>query len=155
MDLFEDWLTQKNQAELIQRALTDSSYINRLQREKKSPTKVNKELATLGDSILKFGLSIIFFDNCKNITEKKKKYEEDEFLVSVIARKYDLLKYIYLDDQNYEIPQDYNFLKHQKRGKKSPHKFIATAVEAMIGAIYLETKDLEAVIKLIESWTKW
>lgn len=152
MDLFEKWLNRKNESEIVKRALTDTSYKNKLQRERKDPTKTNKELGTLGDSILKFCLSIIYYDNCKNITEKKKEFEEDEFLVHRIARKYDLLKHIFLDDSNHDIPQNYDFQKPQINGKKSPHKFIATAVEAMIGAIYLETNDLKGVTELVKSW---
>ncbi len=36
--------------------------------------------------------------------------------------------------------------------KESPDKFKATAVEAMIGAIYKETNDLKPIIELLDSW---
>ncbi len=53
---------------------------------------------------------------------------------------------------------NYDYIKPQKTSggnkKESPHKFIETAVEAMIGAIYLETKDLNEINKLLDSWTK-
>ena len=45
-------------------------------------------------------------------------------------------------------------IKRLVRIGKSPHKYIATAVEAMIGAIYKEEGKLNKIIELIDSWCK-
>ena len=46
-------------------------------------------------------------------------------------------------------------IKHLARiGKKSPHKYITTAVEAMIGSIYKEEGKSDKIIELIDSWCK-
>lgn len=46
-----------------------------------------------------------------------------------------------------KIPKDYDYVS--KKGKK-PRKDIATAVEAMIGAIYKEINNLGKIINLIK-----
>lgn len=38
-----------------------------------------------------------------------------------------------------------------KKGK-SPHKYIATAVEAMVAAIYYNNNNLEEIEEILESW---
>lgn len=44
---------------------------------------------------------------------------------------------------------------HPKKGKDSPSKYIATAVEALIAAIYLDNKeDFSLVVKIAEHWKK-
>ena len=94
----------------------------------------------------------------ENLSVKKATIESDKYLVKVIARHYDMLKYIHIDSYDKKMKRDYNFIipdKTEGRNKKdSPHKYIATAVEAMIGAIYKEEKDLQLIIELIDSWLK-
>jgi dsRNA-specific ribonuclease len=114
---------------------------------------VNSELATYGDALLKYALSEMLYGSVENITEEKKKYESDEVLVSVIARHYDLLQYIRFDKGNKRIPRDYNFKK--KKQKDSPHKYIATTVEALLAAVYLDYgKSTEVVFYIVEQWKK-
>ena len=38
-----------------------------------------------------------------------------------------------------------------KKGK-SPHKYIATAVEAMVAAIYNNNNNLEEIEKILDNW---
>lgn len=148
MDKFEEYLKEKEN-EKIKLALTDTtavtlkkSGINKKNKEFEAVNsqESNKQLSTLGDSIIKFYLCSYFYGKAENISEKKKYYETDEFLVSVIAKHYNILDK--LDYDSTKKPNDYKYIKRGKtstgKNKKShnDHKFIATAVEAMIGAIY-------------------
>ena len=49
------------------------------------------------------------------------------------------------------MPDDYDYGEH-KGNNHNPHKYIATAVEAMVGAIYKETKDSDSIIEHLKSW---
>lgn len=149
-DLFQYWLARKDKSALIERALTDRSY------KKENPylkdENVNYSLATFGDSIIKGCLSRILLDKVDKLSEEKKKYETDEFFVRTIAKHYSLIDYIRKDKTDPKMPNDYEY-SSEKKGRE-PHKYIATAVEAMVGAIYLETEDLEAITAMIEAWMK-
>lgn len=149
-DLFQYWLAKKDKSALIERALTDRSY------KKENPylkdENVNYSLATFGDSIIKGCLSRILLDKVDKLSEEKKKYETDEFFVRTIAKHYSLIDYIRKDKTDPKMPNDYEY-SSEKKGRE-PHKYIATAVEAMVGAIYLETEDLKAITAMIEAWMK-
>lgn len=114
---------------------------------------MNTELATYGDAVLKLALcQILWGSNISKFTEKKQKYEEDETLVKVVAKYYNLLDFIKFDDKK---PKDYNYLKSDtKKNGKNTHKFIATAVEACLGAIYVEGNDMVKVVEIVKSWKK-
>jgi len=148
-DLFEYWLERKDKSAWVQRALTDRSYKknNPLLRDE----DVNSSLATFGDSIIKYCLSLILLDKVDKLSKEKEKYETDEFLVKTIAKHYKMLDHIRKDTSDDNIPNNYNYSK--KKGGSS-HKYIATAVEAMVGAIYFETEDLKAITAMIEAWMK-
>ena len=115
--------------------------------------KTNTELATYGDALLKCAFCKILFDEgVPNITEGKKNYESDKVLVEVIARHYELLKYIHFDKNDDKIPRDYDY-RNPKKGKASPYKYIATAVEALIAAVYLDNKEnFGLVIEIAKHW---
>ena len=71
-----------------------------------------------------------------------------------------MLKYIHYDQKDKKIPQDYDYkipgkTSSGKNKKSSSYKYIATAVEAMIGAIYLETKDLDKISELLLKWKEF
>lgn len=70
-----------------------------------------------------------------------------------------MLKYIHYDQIDKNIPQDYDYNKPGKTSgknkKTSSYKYIATAVEAMIGAIYLETNDLDKISELLLKWKEF
>ena len=148
-DLFEYWLHRKDKSPWVQRALTDRSF------KKENPllkdADVNFSLATFGDSIIKSSLSLVLLDKVDKLSEEKKKYETDEFLVKTIAKHYKIINYIQKDKNDSKMPNNYNYSKGVGR---SSHKYIATAVEAMVGAIYFETEDLKAITAMIENWTK-
>lgn len=137
-DLFLQYL-QKDHP-LIKRALTDTSYKNYyLHNEKKEYLgQTNKELATLGDSLLKTILCIRLLDEKIPLSKSIEKYITDKILVKVIAKEYDLLKFMRYDQNDEKIPSDYLYSENEET-----HKYIASAVEAMLGAIYLYNESLD------------
>lgn len=158
MDLFEKYLENKDIYEFVKRALRAESY------KKEHPSLENKDvapdLATLGDAIIKLCYTKYFLDKVEQLSKEVEKYVTDERFVTVIARHYDLLKHIYYYKDDDKIKQDYDYNKPGKTSsgknkKSSPHKYIATAVEAMIGAIYLETKDLDKISELLLQWKEF
>lgn len=159
-DLFGDWLKREDTSNLISKALTDKSYkdiyreINKCEMD---DYNTNFEMATYGDSILKMGLMTILYEKeIKKPTEVKKKYESDEALVKYIASHYNILSKIKYNRNkilvdNYDYDSNY---KYDKNGKKNGNhcKFIATCVEALLAAIYMETKDMDVILKIINYW---
>jgi dsRNA-specific ribonuclease len=135
-----------------QRALTASSYKNIDHSLEDADT--NSELATYGDALLKLAFCKILFDkDVSNITVEKQKYEPDKVFVEIIAQHYELLNYIRFDESNNNIPQDYGYRESSKKGKDSPSKYIATAVEALIAAFYLDNKeDFSLVVEIAKHW---
>ena len=160
MDLFEEYLKKENSSIWVKRALTDSSYKRKYEEDnnKKYQGQTNKDLATYGDAVIKLCILELKLDQTDNLTIDKSFIESDENLVRVIAKHYNMLEYIHTDTKNKNIKRDYNFIKPNKTSgnyrKASPHKYIATAVEAMIGAIYKEEGKLDKIIELMDSWCK-
>ena len=152
MDLFEEYLNKRDSYELVKRALTDKSY------RKIKPELLNKEintdLATYGDAVIKLCFCEILLDNSDKLTNEKSTYESDKYLVDVVAKHYDLLKYINKDNVDVKLALDYNYDNHKSKNGNSA-KYIATAVEAMIGAIYKETKDLDSIVELLKTWMEF
>ena len=74
-------------------------------------------------------------------------------MVDVIARHYSLIEYIHKNSQDSNLPNDYNYENYQSENHNRT-KYIATCVEAMIGAIYKEINDLKPIIELLDSWRK-
>jgi len=161
MDLFEEYLNKKDTYRWVKIALTDpsfNSYRSKGIRKKDpkyeelhKPLPDNLDLALLGDAIIKFIYSDYLLDRVELLTEEKKKYESDKVFVEKIAKHYDLINYIDFDKDDSKIPHDYNYEK-SKGVNSNPHKYIATAVEAMIGAIYKETNELQSIRELLISW---
>lgn len=155
MDKIEELLNNPRTG-LQKQALTDKSY-------KKTPNnqdcKINFELATYGDAILKCALCKIYFEreNKDNfgfkgkLTEWKKQYESDEVLIKFIARHYDILNFLNFDRDDTKKPHDYDY---QGKNAKRRYKYIATAMEASIAAGYLENGENE-VIEIIKQWIEW
>ena len=154
MDKIEE-LLKNPQTDLQKQALTDKSY-------KKTPNnqdcKINFELATYGDAILKCALCKIYFEreNKDNfgfkgkLTEWKKQYESDEVLIKLIARHYDILNFLNFDSGDTKKPQDY---KYEDKNAKRRYKYIATAMEACVAAVYIENGENE-VIEIVKQWIK-
>lgn len=152
MDLFEEWIMKDN--ELIEYALTDKSYksvYSKEHHENLPKNKTNFELATYGDAILKMCIMEILYDKrIEKPTEEKKKYESDKALV-LIAKKYNLLDRI---KTNGERAKSYDY-EHNKTKKGNKCKYIATCVEAIIAAIYINTGNLYKLKELICSWMNY
>ena len=159
MDLFEEYLDKREESKWVKRALTDRSFKKESQ-EKKGKTlpkdETNEDLATYGDAVIKLGYLDIMLDKVKQPSQDKQKLESDEFFVTIIAKHYKLLNYIRIDSSDSKIAIDYVYNKKKepkKSNARNPHKYIATAVEAMIGAIYIEEdKKLEPIIELLREW---
>lgn len=161
MDLFEEYLNKKETSKWVKRALTDTSYKN--VDHSLTDNDINKELATYGDKIISHCYAEILLDNCEQLSKEIEKYIGDERFVTVIAKHYHLIenKYISVDENDPNIVNhlNYGYQKPKKtpggNKKESPDKFKATAVEAMIGAIYKEINDLTHIIELLDSWIKF
>ena len=150
MDKFGEYV--KDEGHLTrQQALTSKSYKNvdhSLQDQ-----NTNCELATYGDALLKLAYCrILFEEDPKNITIKKQTYEADKVLVEVIAKHYNLLEHLLFDEKDCNIPKDYKY-REPKKGKDSSSKYIATAVEALLAAFYLDNENnLELVLEIVKHW---
>lgn len=150
MDAFERYLEQ-NKCNPECRALTCKSYGEVYKREHHceiEPKETNFELATYGDALLKFALCSLLLDKCTQLTEEKKQYETDKFLIETVAKHYQLLDYMNFDRSNNKIPQCYEAFENEST------KYIATTVEAVLGAIYQKNEDFQEISGLVESWTK-
>ena len=153
MDIFAEYICAHKDDEIC-RALTCVSYkkvYQKQHRKELDDKQTNFELATYGDALLKFALCNLLLNEVSQLSEHKKQYEEDKFLIEVVAQHYNLLEYIKFDREDKKIRQEYKFYKTQK-DKKNPTKYIATTVEAVLGAIYKENNDFGSICKLIESW---
>lgn len=147
-DAFENYL-KNGSSENRKRALTARSYKN-IDHEL-NDKQTNERLATYGDALLKLALCKILYEEEKveSITEEKKKYEEDKTLVKVVAKNYDLLRYIQYDENDQKIPKNYDY-------KNDSHKYIATAVEALLAAFYLDNdEDFASVVTVVREWKQW
>ena len=155
MDKIEE-LLKDPKTDLQKQALTDKSY-------KKTPNnqdcKINFELATYGDAILKCVLCKIYFEREDEdnfgfkgkLTVWKKQYESDEVLVKFIARHYDILNFLNFDRDDTKKPHGYDY---QGRNAKRRYKYIATAMEACIAAVYIENGENE-VVEIVKKWIRW
>lgn len=165
MDKIEELLNAKNNdraTPLQLRALTDKSYKNKTTHSQNND-EINFELATYGDAVLKLALCKIYREYkenglrfSENLSDWKKKYESDEVLVRVIAKHYNLLNFLRYDEKGNgkpeeQKPQDYD---HKGQNDKDRHKYIATAMEACIAAIYIENGENE-VIEIVKQWIEW
>lgn len=155
MDIFKEYLNAHKQDKNC-RALTCKSYKKVYQKEnceELADIKTNYEFATYGDALLNLSLCHIFLDKCEQLTKKKSDYETDEYLVKTVANYYNLLDYMNFDRQDKSIHQNYDYVKKEK-DNDGPYKYIATTVEAVLGALFKdEGKSFEEICYLVKSWT--
>ncbi|VEU83251.1 ribonuclease III domain-containing protein [Acholeplasma hippikon] len=130
MDKFEYYLNLNN--EYIKLALNPS---------------INKNLATLGDSVLKLALADLLYGKVKYLSEHIKFYNTDRTLVEDIGKHYQILNYIRKEELE-EVHHDYAYIKKGKN-KSNPKKYIATAIEALLGAIYLINNQTMDEVKAV------
>ena len=159
MDKFEKYLNEKDK--WIDLALTNNSYKNFIRNgiRKNNPRhedansfdKDNLDLSTLGDAIIKFVYVNIFINDNKieMLSKEIENYITDKYFITKIAKKYDILKHLKYDKSDSNMHTDYEYKNNENR------KFIATAVEAMIGAIYLINKDgnwFDEIASILKEW---
>ena len=154
-DPFLDYL-QNGSGKWHTRALTDKS----LQGDR-DESVTNVTLATYGDAVLKLALCELLLDHFEELTIEKAKYESDVSLIK-IAKHYDLLKYLNFNRRNRELPQDYDcrrlepsFTQSKKdrvRHHNHRRKYIATAIEAVLGAIYKDHRDFGEILEIVRGW---
>lgn len=160
MDKIEE-LLKDPKTDLQKQALTDTSYKNI--DHSLSDDDTNAELATYGDAVLKLALCKIYrysknagIKFSDNLSKWKEKHESDEVLVRVVAKHYNLLGFIKYDEKGNgkpkeQKPQDYD---HKGHNDNDRHKYIATAMEACIAAVYIENGENE-VIAIVKQWIHW
>lgn len=172
MDKIEE-LLKNPQTVLQKQALTDTSYKNI--DHSFSDDDTNFELATYGDAVLKLALCKIYREYkenglrfSENLSDWKKKYESDKVLVQVIAQHYKLLNFLEFDRNDKKKTNDYKYVdenkesgeekakdeEHPSEGTKRRYKYIATAMEACIAAVYIENGENE-VIEIVKKWIQW
>ena len=117
-DVFANCLERLKDNPLMIRALTDKSYseVQKLNKEKITPD--NFTLATYGDAVLKFAYCEVLFDT-ENMTEEKKKYENDEVLVVVIGNYYKILNKLKLNIYDKNMPTDYGWNPNKNKEDKA------------------------------------
>ena len=72
-------------------------------------------------------------------------------LVKFIARHYDILNCLNFDRDDTKKPHDYDY---QGKNAKRRYKYIATAMEACIAAVYIENGENE-IIDIVKQWIEW
>lgn len=161
MDKIEE-LLKDPKTDLQKQALTDKSYKNKTTHSQNND-EINFELATYGDAVLKLALCKVYRDKknagikfSDNLSQWKEKHESDEVLVRVIAKHYNLLNFLRYDEKGNgkpeeQKPQDYD---HKGQNDKDRHKYLATAMEACIAAVYIENGENE-VIEIVKQWIEW
>ena len=152
-DPFLEALKHKNKYKLMRKALTDSSYKNHQQKHGLEVTEDNLTLATYGDAVLKLAFCEILFDEEK-LSVEKSEYESDRSFVTYIGEKYRILECIKLDSDDGNMPKDYCW-KPNAKNEDNPHKRIATCIEAIIGAIYKQDKDMDEIIQIAKNWKEY
>ena len=156
MDIFEEYIS-KNKRNVECRALTCRSYkrvYQYEQGEQLSDDRTNSELATYGDALLSFVLCSIMLDKISPLSKRKQKYETDQFLIEKVAKHYNLLEYMNFDRDDDNIIEAYVFYDKTKNGcNNNPAKYIATTVEAVLGALYkYEKYSFDEICELVGSW---
>lgn len=115
-----------NNKELLERALTHSSY----NKEKNTKHQDNERLEFLGDAFLDAIISAELFENMSSVTEgkltKTRALIVCEKSLTRVARKYDMGQYMYMGHGE------------ESAGGRDRNSIIADAVEALIGALYLD-----------------
>lgn len=119
---------------LLKTALTHTSYAN------ENKIKSYERLEYLGDSILEFISSKYLFENYEKLSEgemtKVRAYSVCEDSLYQIALKHNFSDFLYLG-------------RSEKASKDNKKAILADIVEAIIAAIYLDSKDINIVQKFI------
>ena len=72
--------------------------------------------------------------------------------MTVIAAHYDIRKYLRYDDKDGNKGHGYDYEEHKGKGDH-PKKFLATAMEALLGAYFLDNNEsLKIVEPVVRRW---
>ena len=150
-------------------ALTDSSYRKKYQKEMKEANKGkpkkdrphpdieedNFNMATLGDAVLRLSLTnILYQEKVRGISKRRADYESDEVLVTSIAAYYDIREHLLFDSED-ENKIRYGYTYQGRQGNNNPQKFLATAMEALLGAYYLDhNESMKKINLVVKEWMK-
>ena len=156
----------EKRSEHCQLALTDRSYrpkYQKMMREKNKgkpkgkqsnePIPINFELGTLGDAVLRLSLTLMFYENGDELISKKRaRYESDKVLITKVAPYYNLRDVLRFDDEDPNKQHGYDYWEYTGDGDH-PQKYLATAMEALLGAYYLDHgKDLDKIRPVVKKW---
>ncbi len=156
MDLFADYIANGT-GKWHKRSLTDRSMMYQGLRE----DETNAVLATYGDALLKFAYCEILLDTVEELSMEKAKYESDVSLVR-IAEHYQLLEHLNFRQDDPQIPKDYQTRKMEReygikkkqriRQFNRKRKYLATAVEAILGAMYKDGYTFSQIVQVVRGW---
>ena len=144
MDIFEKAIKKQVKLKYLNMALRDKSYVTKYYEVYKKPLLMptNKKLSTYGDCILNWACVILFIKLNKCGAEIAK-YRSNKFLVEVVAKYYDLDKYILKIDKK----EANNYIYIEKK-----NKYLADAIEAIIAVIFINHKNINEVVELLNFW---
>jgi ribonuclease-3 len=117
------------------RALTHPTFSEEEKKKKVDPRDLPNQqpYSTLGDAVLKTGLILVLMDKKKEtkgeITKSKRDFENNRKLAEVGKRLRLLENDLILHS-----------IKNQKKKEESSEKMLADTVEAIIGAIFIDSK---------------
>jgi len=133
-----------NNVGMLIRAFTRKGFAKEETDKRKIIVEDQRPLATLGDAILKAALADIIFHSgqktAEQITKEKEKREEDPAIAKVA------------DEQG--LWRIIRFGGSEKKGKlEKEESILATTIEAVIGALYIDTGcDLGKTKEVIGRW---
>ena len=151
-DAFEAALRNRDSLSYVKRGLTDDSYKKYTNSNVPGHQGDNSDLATLGDSLLKFMLTFILMDREERLSKARQRYETDEVLTKVIGKHYCILDFMLYDRKDPNFPKDYGWAPKGSNMEDRPHKHIATAVEGVLGGIYMQHEDLQEIEGIVRHW---
>ncbi len=144
VDIFEKAIKKQVKLKYLNIALRDKSYVTKYYEiyKKALLMPTNKKLSTYGDCILNWACVILFIKLNKPGAEIAK-YRSNKFLVEVVAKYYDLDKYILKIDKK----EANNYIYIEKK-----NKYLADAIEAIIAVIFINHKNINEVVELLNFW---
>lgn len=144
MDIFEKAIKKQVKLKYLNMALRDKSYVTKYYEIYKNPLLMptNKKLSTYGDCILDWACVILFIKLDKSGTEIAK-YRSNKFLVEIVAKYYDLDKYILKIDKK----KSNKYIYIEKK-----NKYLADAIEAIIAVIFINHNDIKEIVNLLKFW---
>ncbi len=141
-DIFGEYLHTKTHN--LNEAKIDSSYRNKMCNQQ---LICNDRLATLGDAVLRLGLTQILYKiGEEKISNVRQRFESDKILVTGIGKHYHIRRMLKFDNKNKDKQHGYNWVPGRNSSNDSnskddhAQKYIATAMEACLGAFYLDNE---------------